>query len=831
MRANRHFGLTALFVLALVVGGQGALANERPVANAGVLRYAGIEPVRLDGTGSYDPDASGPLSYAWRQLSGPSVVITDANTATPLISGPERTDTRGRKMPPTFVQTEALQECEFELVVSDGELASRPDTVKVVIVPSYGTNTLQLENPPFDPNKPTFLYFGGGDCTNGPAGQHWIDPGWMSSADLINWTSRANIISFSPYSPDSGGTTRTYYKYGDMTIVYLSSVAPEYHQPIQTAGASTGGQPAIDVGLRLNLTYRDARYAVNHVTFLDATRFCRSDSAYAEGIRNFLASGVDGQRCWIDNYVGGSVNLFFPGVLNLGSALSHLDAIFWYPGTPTDSSASVFNHGLAAGAYWSVVGPGKNLELASPSGQPIYVFKWTGSASSGSLDFYDESSYPGRLPEPVTLAAWINTSKASGEIDGAVLSCHYSENAVGYQLLFGSDPYGVRDYTIVSDTPTPPTDVRREFPAGETWWTIRVRDEYGSTIYADPIRLDLTTLPPLTIENARTGKRYGLVSHAIGDANSGDVIVLDPGTYDESVKFEDKTVTVRSLEPNDPVTVARTVIRGQDGSPAVTFSGPESRGCVLAGLTIQSATVGISCRDAVPTIRNCVVECPNSVAVEFWWGCDPNLIDCTVLGQVKEGGDPGLIAYWRLDEASGVVAADIAGTHDGTLVGDPLWQPVGGMLGGALQLDGVDDYIATTLVLDPTAGPFSVFAWVKGGAPGQAILSRAGGANWLVASSPDGALMTDLKSTNRKAKALTSSVVIVGGEWHRVGLSWDGSNRILYVDESEVARDAPGNLAPSTGGLYIGAGSTLAAGSFWSGLIDDVRIYDRAVTP
>jgi hypothetical protein len=35
----------------------------------------------------------------------------------------------------------------------------------------------------------------------------------------------------------------------------------------------------------------------------------------------------------------------------------------------------------------------------------------------------------------------------------------------------------------------------------------------------------------------------------------------------------------------------------------------------------------------------------------------------------------------------------------------------------------------------------------------------------------------------------------------------------------------------SDGGLCLGAGKTLDAASFWSGLIDDVRIYDRAVTP
>jgi hypothetical protein len=40
-----------------------------------------------------------------------------------------------------------------------------------------------------------------------------------------------------------------------------------------------------------------------------------------------------------------------------------------------------------------------------------------------------------------------------------------------------------------------------------------------------------------------------------------------------------------------------------------------------------------------------------------------------------------------------------------------------------------------------------------------------------------------------------------------------------------------GHLAASAGGLYLGVGSTLATGSYWSGPIDDVRIYSRVVKP
>ncbi|MHC4540617.1 MAG: LamG-like jellyroll fold domain-containing protein [Planctomycetota bacterium] len=72
----------------------------------------------------------------------------------------------------------------------------------------------------------------------------------------------------------------------------------------------------------------------------------------------------------------------------------------------------------------------------------------------------------------------------------------------------------------------------------------------------------------------------------------------------------------------------------------------------------------------------------------------------------------------------------------------------------------------------------------------------------------------------------------IRGYWPgRQRFVWDGSDRILYTDDAEVARDTQAGLESSDGGLYLGAGRTLDTASFFSGLIDDVRIYDRAVTP
>jgi hypothetical protein len=93
-----------------------------------------------------------------------------------------------------------------------------------------------------------------------------------------------------------------------------------------------------------------------------------------------------------------------------------------------------------------------------------------------------------------------------------------------------------------------------------------------------------------------------------------------------------------------------------------------------------------------------------------------------------------------------------------------------------------------------------------------------------------GSLKTELMFIGKPKQILLSQAVITDNNWHRVGLVWDGSNRILYVDDIEVASDTypSGSLI---GDLQIGAGNKLEEGSFWSGLIDDVRIYNRAVTP
>jgi len=192
-----------------------------------------------------------------------------------------------------------------------------------------------------------------------------------------------------------------------------------------------------------------------------------------------------------------------------------------------------------------------------------------------------------------------------------------------------------------------------------------------------------------------------------------------------------------------------------------------------------------------------------------------------------------LTAHWKLDETDGTIAYDRFGNHDGTISGNPFWQPTEGVIDGALLFDGIDDYVETPFVLNPTTGSFSVFAWILCWTPGQVIISQTGdfGENWLGTNTSGGKLTTGFCDVY--FDPLESEAVITDIQWHHVGLVYDLDvfHRRLYVDGILVAEDntaVAGN--PSDGGFYIGASKDLDSGSFFSGMLDDVRIYSQALS-
>jgi N-acetylneuraminic acid mutarotase len=266
-----------------------------------------------------------------------------------------------------------------------------------------------------------------------------------------------------------------------------------------------------------------------------------------------------------------------------------------------------------------------------------------------------------------------------------------------------------------------------------------------------------------------------------------------------------------------PWPVVSTVEEYDPGLPPPDFNGDQKIDIEDLLLLIEYWGQDEPAIDFAPPLGDGIVDTQDLELLMSYWQQEPD--------------DPTLIAHWALDEAEGIMAQDKAGGNDAYIIGDPLWQPAGGIVDGAIQLDGVDDCAVTGPIPDFSAGPLSVISWIKGGAPSQVILSQMGVSNWLCTDPSGGTLMTELKSPGQDGISLESEVAITDGDWHRLGLVWDGFYRTLYVDGVAVAGDIQNGMESSENGLYIGVGKTMQSGTYFSGLIDDVRIYNRVVIP
>lgn len=166
-----------------------------------------------------------------------------------------------------------------------------------------------------------------------------------------------------------------------------------------------------------------------------------------------------------------------------------------------------------------------------------------------------------------------------------------------------------------------------------------MRDQYGSTIYADPIRVNFENLKPPPTKNITIGKEYGSFQRAIDDARNGHEIVVRPGVYMEKINFKGKNLTLRSTDPNDPAVVSETIIIAN--GDVVTFSNGEDANCVLAGFTIADSNNGVYCSAASPTIVNCSIVGNVSAGMKLYIGSNPTVSNCII----AENGGSGIAMF------------------------------------------------------------------------------------------------------------------------------------------------------------------------------------------
>ncbi len=207
----------------------------------------------------------------------------------------------------------------------------------------------------------------------------------------------------------------------------------------------------------------------------------------------------------------------------------------------------------------------------------------------------------------------------------------------------------------------------------------------------------------------------------------------------------------------------------------------------------------------------------------------------------------GLVGYWNLDEGSGASAADSSGNgNTGSLIDSPTWTT--GEINGALSLDGSTQYVKVTDTSSlELSGSWTVSSWVNAtalpssGSKGKIIdkeTSVSGNTNYALALDNNqscGGLgwrssFTDISGISYQTCYLTT---INTGTWYHVVGVWDSStsNEYLYLNGALVAtRNYAGHVPTSASGGQLDLGQQGNNLLFLNGTIDDVRVYNRALS-
>jgi hypothetical protein len=196
-------------------------------------------------------------------------------------------------------------------------------------------------------------------------------------------------------------------------------------------------------------------------------------------------------------------------------------------------------------------------------------------------------------------------------------------------------------------------------------------------------------------------------------------------------------------------------------------------------------------------------------------------------------GTPGLtgVGYWPLDEGTGTVTADEAGDHDGTLVNGPMW--TAGRSGGALQFNGADQSVDTGAAVLDTTGSYSAAAWVR--------LDSLGGFATAVSQDgdPHSAFFLQYSGADNRfafsfagVRALAPAPPETGRWTHLAGVRDAATGTLtLYVDGQRAGTAGACLGASSAGPTVIGRarynGNPV---DHWRGALDEVHVYDRALS-
>ncbi len=332
------------------------------------------------------------------------------------------------------------------------------------------------------------------------------------------------------------------------------------------------------------------------------------------------------------------------------------------------------------------------------------------------------------------------------------------------------------------------------------------------------------------------------------DVNDPNAVIVHTG---EVMSF-----TVPLMGAYDPTPVDGQSIRGLER----TLSWTPGWSPLMHAVYVSTDSAEVTSGTVAPTIliRDASLDIESlEPDTTYYWAVDEFYGDHWSVGPVwslttapvviaDPGADPNLVLLLTMDDASGDLIVDLSGNgnHAEVMGGAQLVEGIDGM---ALELDGVDDYLdlgdtGVNGIFDINGADFTISAWINvtellpkisNHSVGNVLFSRGSDVfnDIFELGIVDANLVLYIDTVDGLDETITlGNGDITVGEWHEIAVVFGGLTATGIIDGTIYTEAVLGTTFDQAAGSPFTIGDTLHEESPYSGLIDDVRIYNRAMT-
>jgi hypothetical protein len=585
-----------------------------------------------------------------------------------------------------------------------------------------------------------------------------------------------------------------------------------------------------------------------------------SGSTAADSSGNSNAGTVAGTTSWTSGKFGGafqfngSTYIKVPNSASLSISGSQISFGAWYYHT---ASTDGYILGKTVSDYTYMLGVDKGAQQFAvylKTGGTVRTLRWPGSVPNALSQYNNTWVHLFVTYDGATITAYVNGAKA------ATLAATGNINATSDAFAIGARG-GDGSWTRFSGTIDDVRIYNRALAASE------VQALYSGSGATAPPSIALFTASPASITAGASSTLSWNVSNATNltiDQGVGSVT----GSTSKSVS-PSTTTTYTLTASNSGGSVQATATVTVTPSPtaglskltctASSVASGSSTQCTIAlttGAPAGGATVALSASGPL-SVPSSVVISQGSQSASFTatagsvnsnqtatisasWNSASASASLTVTATpAPPPGAAGLVGHWNFDDGSGSHAADASGNNNtGAFVGSPVW--TSGIAAGALQFDGAS-YVSvpSSPSLSISGSQISFGAWyyhtttTDGFLLGKMVsdytfsLGVDRGAQQFVAYVKTGGQLSIVRLPASTPGGLTA----YNNTWVHLFITYDGAAIRMYINGALAgSQSAAGNVTSNNDPFAIGARGGDGSWTRFNGRIDDVRVYNRALS-